>query len=75
MADTSNLSVTNQQMINAIYKAARSVGHNGWDLLARAGLTGLIQNRQGPYRGPEIAALPGLTAQEKALVGEALGLT
>lgn len=75
MADTSNLSVTNQQMINAIYKAARSVGHNGWDLLARAGLTGLIQNRQGPYRGPEIAALPGLTAQEKALVGGALGLT
>jgi N-acetyl-anhydromuramyl-L-alanine amidase AmpD len=74
MADTTRLSVTNQQMINAIYKAAKSVGQNGWDLLARAGLTGLIRDRQGLYKGPDIEALSGLTAQEKALVREALDL-
>ena len=74
MADTTRLSMTNQQMINAIYKAARGVGRNGWDLLARAGLTGLIRDRQGSYRGPDIEDLPGLTAQEKALLREALGL-
>ena len=74
MADTTRLSVTNQQVINAIYKAARSVGRNGWDLLSRAGLTSLVRDRQGLYRGPDIEDLPGLTAQEKALVREALGL-
>ncbi|MBC7251493.1 MAG: hypothetical protein H5T62_14570, partial [Anaerolineae bacterium] len=74
MVDTAHLSVTNQQVITAIYKAAKKVGRDGWDLLARAKLTGLIRDRQGPYKGPNIEDLPGLTAEEKALVREALGL-
>lgn len=74
MANTTRLSVTNQQMITAIYKVAKSVGRDGWDLLSRAGLTGLVRDRQGQYQGPGIEDLPGLTAQEKSLLGEALGL-
>jgi len=68
-------SFTNQQIINAIYAAARVVGKDGWDLLKRAGLTHLVQDRQGTYQGPDIAALSGLTPQEKAEVQKALGLT
>jgi N-acetylmuramoyl-L-alanine amidase len=65
---------TNQDVINAFYAAAREVGENGWSWLSRAGLTGLVNDRQGQYRGPAIDDLPGLTAAEKAKIKALLGL-
>jgi len=61
-------------VINAVYEAARVTGQQGWDLLTRAKLTHLIQDRQGAYQGPAIDDLPGLSAAEKARVKVALGL-
>ncbi len=65
---------TNQDVINAFYAAAREVGENGWSWLSRAGLTGLVNDRQGQYRGPAIDDLPGLTGAEKASIKAILGL-
>jgi len=65
---------TNQDMISACYAAAREVGENGWSWLSRAGLTGLVNDRQGEYRGPAIDDLPGLTTAEKASIKAILGL-
>ena len=66
---------TNQDVISAFYAAAREVGENGWGWLSRAGLTGLVNDRQGEYQGPAIDDLPGLTAAEKASIKALLGLT
>ncbi|MBM4464098.1 MAG: N-acetylmuramoyl-L-alanine amidase [Chloroflexi bacterium] len=66
---------TNQDVISVFYAAAREVGENGWGWLSRAGLTGLIHDRQGQYRGPAIDDLPGLTAAEKTSIKALLGLT
>ena len=66
---------TNQDVISAFYAAAREVGENGWSWLSRAGLTGLVADRQGQYQGPAIDDLPGLTAAEKASIKAILGLT
>ncbi len=66
---------TNQDVINAFYAAAKEVGENGWNWLSRAGLTGLVNDRQGDYKGPAIDDLPGLTAVEKASIKAILGLT
>jgi N-acetylmuramoyl-L-alanine amidase len=66
---------TNQDVINAFYAAAKAVGENGWNWLSRAGLTGLIHDRQGQYQGPAIDDLPGLTTGEKARIKAILGLT
>jgi len=66
---------TNQDVISAFYAAAREVEENGWGWLSRAGLTGLVNDRQGKYQGPAIDDLPGLTTAEKASVKAILGLT
>ena len=66
---------TNQDIIDAFYAAARQVGENGWGWLSRAGLTGLVADRQGEYQGPAIDDLPGLTTAEKASIKAVLGLT
>ncbi len=66
---------TNQDVINAFYAAAREVGENGWGWLSRAGLTGLVNDRQGKYQGPAIDDLPGLITEEKASIKAILGLT
>ena len=66
---------TNQDVISAFYTAAREVGENGWGWLSRAGLTGLVNDRQGQYQGPAIDDLPGLTMAEKASIKAILGLT
>jgi N-acetyl-anhydromuramyl-L-alanine amidase AmpD len=66
---------TNQDVISAFYAAAREVGENGWSWLSRAGLTGLVADRQGEYQGPAIDDLPGLTMAEKASIKVILGLT
>ncbi len=75
IADTGVPDCTNQDVINAFYAAAREVGENGWSWLSRAGLTGLVNDRQGRYQGPAIDDLPGLTTEEKARIKALLGLT
>jgi N-acetyl-anhydromuramyl-L-alanine amidase AmpD len=64
---------TNQDVINAFYRAARSLGEDGWGLLNRAGLTMLVRDRVASYQGPPIELLPGLTPREKAAIQAALG--
>lgn len=66
---------TNQDVISSFYAAARQVGADGWSWLSRAGLTGLVADRQGEYRGPAIDDLPGLTAEEKARIQAILAPT
>ena len=66
---------TNQDVISAFYAAAREVGENGWGWLSRAGLTVLVNDRQGEYQGAAIDDLPGLTTAEKASIKAILGLT
>lgn len=62
----------NQQVINAVYAAAESLGMAGWTLLAKAKLTDLVKDRHAPYAGPPIDQLPNCTAQEKQLIAAAL---
>jgi len=64
------LKYTNQQIINAFWKA----GNKSWALLIKAGLNlnDLVADRDGPYTGPPIDKLPNLTADEKRLVKAAL---
>jgi hypothetical protein len=62
---------TNQQVINAFYRAAGDLGlPSRWSLMAKAGLSlsKLAANRQGPYLGPPVEELPRLSPEEKALV-------
>ncbi len=63
---------TNQQIINAVYAAAEPLGVDGWALLAKAKLTGLVKDRHAPYGGPDIDQLPNCSAQEKQLIAAAL---
>jgi N-acetyl-anhydromuramyl-L-alanine amidase AmpD len=65
--------MTNQDVINGFYRAAKSLGEDGWGLLSRAGLTALVRDRSAAYQGPPIELLPGLTPQEKATILAALG--
>lgn len=64
---------TNQEVINAVYAAAEALAlSSGWALLARAGLTHLVRDRQGPYGGPAIDAIDTLSGEEKAQINAAL---
>jgi hypothetical protein len=57
---------TNQEVINAVYAAAAALGlSSGWGLLARAGLTHLVRDRQGAYSGPAIDNIDTLSNGEK----------
>jgi lysozyme len=57
----------NQQMLNAFSWA---FGPQLSAKLAAAKLSEIVNNREEPYSGPAIAALPGLSANEKKLLQE-----
>jgi GH25 family lysozyme M1 (1,4-beta-N-acetylmuramidase) len=61
--------LTNQNMIDLIFRAAKSTGGHYWDhWIVNAQLEYLAipgSNRPKPYTGPKIENLPGLTADEK----------
>jgi GH25 family lysozyme M1 (1,4-beta-N-acetylmuramidase) len=64
--------ITNQAMINLIFKAARSFTTDPWkDWIVRAGLEFLAipdENRGKLYTGPRIESLPNLTEEEKGAI-------
>ena len=67
------VNMTNQDMINLIYSAAKEYTSDPWnDWILPAGLSYLAipqGNRQKPYEGPDIEDLPNLTeAQRNALL-------
>lgn len=59
---------THQHLINAVYFAAGQEGLNGWTLLARAGLTYLVEDRNAIYTGAPINLLPNLSEAQKAAI-------
>jgi len=61
--------VTNQVMINAF---SRAFGAGYWDVVLRAGLGSLADQRQAEYSGPAIQALTSLSAAEQAALGQVL---
>jgi len=63
--------VTNQIMINAFNHA---FGAGYWDVVLRAGLGSIADQRSAEYGGPAIQALNNLTAIEQAAVEQQLGL-
>lgn len=65
--------VTNQAMINAFYQAAEKLGVEGWELVKKAGLAGMADNRQAAYAGPTVEAMPGLESGEKITLAVVLG--
>jgi GH25 family lysozyme M1 (1,4-beta-N-acetylmuramidase) len=67
--------VTNQQMINAFFKAANALEMDGFGMVLRAGLESMAipdSNRALPYSGPPIGLMPNLTDEEKAALRAAL---
>jgi lysozyme len=61
--------VTNQIMINAFRHA---FGAPYWDVVTRAGLTSIAEQREVPYSGPAIQALSNLTDAEQAALQQQL---
>jgi hypothetical protein len=68
--------VTNQQVINAFDAVIRAFGLTGWSLMERSGvsLADLVKDRKGPYRGPALATLPNLSAEQHAMLLTELGI-
>ncbi len=68
------LTFTNQQLIDALYQAARSQNLGDWALLEKAGLDveELAADRDGAYSGAPIATLPNLTEDDRTLISAAL---
>jgi GH25 family lysozyme M1 (1,4-beta-N-acetylmuramidase) len=60
--------ISNQKMINAFYAAFGAVDY--WNVMVRAGLQDIANNRQDPYAGPSIDALPLTDAEKAALKAE-----
>ena len=58
-------SMTNQEVINAFYRAAVQLGISGWELIQHAGLTDLVNNRDAYYIGAVISDITSLSSQEK----------
>ena len=67
--------LTNQDMINAFYRAADLLGIPGWTLIQMAELNWLVTNRHAPYTGPSLDEMPGLKPPQKAALREVLGIT
>jgi hypothetical protein len=69
--------MTNQDMINLIFKAAQPFTDDPWKFwIVRAHLESLavpIENRVKPYTGPRIEDLPNLTDEEKSTINAGLG--
>jgi len=59
---------TNQDVINAVYAAAKILERPGWPLLAKAGLAYLVKDRYAAYTGPGIESMAALTEHEKTLI-------
>lgn len=60
--------LTNQDMINAFSKAAKSLNQPFWEMILRAQLAHMAvptENRTRLYTGPKIDDLPGLKQEEK----------
>jgi len=75
MAANNGVHFTNQQLIDAFYKAARARNLDApWSLLIKAGLdlNTLASDRQRLYGGTPIDELPALSGDERALVKEKL---
>ncbi len=68
------LSLTNQQLINAVYRAAGQLAMPGWHLLQKAGLSGLVADREAIYEGPSLTELSGLNDRERQALAAEIGL-
>lgn len=60
--------ISNQKMINAFYTAFGAADY--WNVIVRAGLEAIVNNRQDPYTGPSIDYLPLTDAEKAALKAE-----
>jgi GH25 family lysozyme M1 (1,4-beta-N-acetylmuramidase) len=61
--------VTNQVLINAF---SHAFGKDYWQVVLRAGLAGLADQRQAEYTGPAIQSLTNLTGDEQAALQQQL---
>ncbi|MDH5506301.1 MAG: GH25 family lysozyme [Anaerolineae bacterium] len=52
--------MTNQEVINLVYKTADRLAMPGWTLLEKAGLADLVEDREASYQGPAILEMSGL---------------
>lgn len=59
---------SNQDMINAVYQAAGLLGVDGWSIITRGNMTGLVENRAGLYTMPEIEKNSSLARYEQQLI-------
>lgn len=66
--------ITNQMMINAFYDAGEKLGEEGWNLIVKADLTVMTDDRMGLYTGPKVEEMAGLGVGEKITLGVVLGL-
>jgi hypothetical protein len=68
---------TNQQLINAFYRAYKSMGEQNtyWDAIVAAGLSYIASDRTARYNGPDIMGLPNVPDVAKRAVLAELGLT
>jgi hypothetical protein len=65
---------THQDMINAAYKAAETLGIAPWVLLRAAGWGNFTDGRGKKYDGPAIDEIEGLDAAQKKALKDVLGL-
>ena len=65
---------THQDLINAAYKAAETLGIAPWVLLRAAGWGNFTDNRGKKYDGPAIDEIEGLDAAQKKALKDVLGL-
>ncbi len=66
--ETEPVSFTNQDLINAVFRAGNDLGVNWFGILARAGLNGLVNDRQAIYSGLPIDLLPNLSPAEREAI-------
>ena len=63
--------MTNQQMIDIIYKAAKPFTSEPWGWIVRAGLEYMAipaENRAKPYTGPRVEDFPNMLDEEKVAI-------
>ena len=68
VTDTEPVGFTHQDLINAVFRAGNDLGRDWFDMLARAGLNYLTDDRQAIYTGTPIDLLPRLSDDEKAAI-------
>lgn len=67
--------VTNQMVINAVYKLAAIRGTAGWGLLQQLGFQFLVEKRAEPYAGPKLQAWKGVSPSEQAMLAAWLNIS